>query len=271
MSFKPQGNYLDQMQPVFQAELQSEKWVCRVRLTLAGLYLVTAILGFIFTRVSGAHAFMLQCSAIALLTGYSLLFLRLGDRRLLYRITPSILLILDVAVITAILWSYLLRGVVSPYFHVSLFCVYFIPILFTALHNRMRLAVLCGAVSIAGYSSLWGYYFLHGQTALVGTPESFLVRIAVLMVGAVLAGFITRNNFSAIQKITMSEMRYENLVHRLPEVLLMLDKNGKILWANMTVYALLGVPSQAVCGRRLGDFMCDPDALKLSRGKTRDT
>jgi two-component system, cell cycle sensor histidine kinase and response regulator CckA len=105
----------------------------------------------------------------------------------------------------------------------------------------------------------------------VGTPESFLVRIAVLMVGAVLAGFITRNNFSAIQKITMSEMRYENLVQRLPEVLLMLDKNGKILWANMTVYALLGVPSQAVCGRRLGDFMCDPDALKLSRGKTRDT
>ncbi|MDD5673419.1 MAG: ATP-binding protein, partial [Chitinivibrionales bacterium] len=101
--------------------------------------------------------------------------------------------------------------------------------------------------------------------------QSFIVRVTILMMGAVLGGFISRNNLSAIQKIINSEARYQNLVHRLPEMLFMLDKRGVFLWANMTVYSLLGVPATVVVKRRLRDFLCEPDSLKLDKGITRGT
>jgi PAS domain S-box-containing protein len=93
----------------------------------------------------------------------------------------------------------------------------------------------------------------------------------MLLIVAVLSGLISRNNFRSVQRVVNSEVRYQNLVHRLPQMLFTLNRNGEILWTNMAAYAILGLPSKAAIGSKIRDHMVDSDGFRLEKTGTRGT
>ena len=177
---------------------------------------------------------------------------------------------LDVAVITAILWSYHLNGAGFNFITSAIFGAYFVAIAFTSLHHKTSLSIYCGILSAIGFSIL--YYAFSTDTSL---PSNFIsdytIRIGLLMTVAGLGAIVSRNNSRTIQQVVSSEIRYHNLVHRLPEMLFTLDSHGTFLWANSASHSILGIPSKILSGRNLRSFLVSPDLLKLEQSGIKGT
>jgi PAS domain S-box-containing protein len=158
-------------------------------------------------------------------------------------------------------------GTASSLLRTSLFGVYFIAIIFTALHNKLSLSIFSGVMSSLCYS----VYFIFSYLQKPGPSEAWVfdlgIRVLLLLIVAAVAGIISRKNFMTINKVINSELRYQNLVHRLPEMLFTLDERGRFLWANQTAFAILGLPAKVIPNRSIYDFMIKPELLKLDKSE----
>ena len=269
MSFETQKNFLGRTQTIIMAEIQSERWLSWVRLGIAGLYSVLAIFEVLLGKTS-LKAFSVQALSIAALVAYSSYYLFHHSRKLLQGYFVYVLIFLDVAVITTILWSYHVNGAGFQFITSAVFGAYFIAIMFTSLHHRTSLSLFCGIVSAFGYSVL---YYLYSANHAVPSElfNDYTLRIALLMTVAGLGGVVSRNNSRTIQQVVSSEIRYHNLVHRLPEMLFTLDMHGNFLWSNMASHAILGIPSKVIVGRSIRSFLINPDLLKLDKNGIKGT
>ncbi len=269
MTFETQKNFLGKTQTILMAEARSERWLSWIRLSIGIVYAVVAIFGVLLGKTSPA-AFLIQSLSIVLLITYSSVYLTNRNFRLHRVYFTYLLVFMDVMVITAILWSYYINGAGFDLVTSAIFGTYFIVITFTALHHKASLSIFCGLLSVAGYSILYFVYSYHSSLAMFFTND-YLFRLVLLMTIAGLVAVVSRNNSHTIQQVISSEIRYHNLVHRLPEMLCTLDSHGNFLWANMASHALLGIPAKVVVGRNIRSFLINPSVLRLDKGWIKGT
>lgn len=270
MSFETQKNFLGRTQTIVMAEVQSERWLSWVRLGIAGIYSVISLLGLLLGKTNSS-AFLIQVSAIVLLTSYSSYYLFHPSRRMIRgSLFVFILIFFDVSVITLILWSYYENGAGFSFITSAVYSAYFIAITFTAFHHRTSLSLFCGITSVIGYSILYHIY-VRGHAIPPELVNDYLIRIILLMSVAALGGIVSRNNSRTIQQVITSEIRYHNLVHRLPEMLFTLDSHCNFLWSNMASHSILGIPAKVLVGRNIRSFMVNSDAMKLDKGGIKGT
>lgn len=270
MTFETQKNFLGKTHTILLAEARSVQWLSWIRFIIGAVYAVFSIFSVLLEKTTPA-AFLLQSVSIGSLLAYSSYFLfRNANTRNHKSYLAYVLTFLDILVITAILWSYYINGSGFNLITSAVYGVYFIVITFTALHHKTSLSVFCGILSIVGYSIL---YFVYSSNSLIPIDfaNDYLLRIALFMVVAGLVAIISRNNSHTIQQVISSEIRYHNLVHRLPEMLCTLDSHGNFLWANMASHSLLGIPSKVIVGRNIRSFLLNPEVLKLDKGWIKGT
>lgn len=268
MSIETHKYFLGKTQTILMAETQSERWVSRIRITLGSILLLLSLTSLLLGAIS-LPSFLIQLTAIILLFSYSAILLFQSADRLLKQYFPYVLISFDAMVITAILGSYQFGGSSPPIEPGALFCAYLVGITCTALHNRIGLSIASGIASSIGYSML---FWLGPPTNIEPSVlAQYFIRVALLLTVAVIAGIASRNNFFSVQRVISSEIRYQNLVHRLPEMLFTLDARGTFLWANMASHAILGVPSKILPSRSIREFLVNPDAFKFDRGGIKGT
>jgi PAS domain S-box-containing protein len=248
------------------AEVESERWSSWIRLAIGIGYSFLAFYCYVLDEIT-VPAFAFQMGAVLVLLGYSGYYLSHYGKTKGRSYTAFVLVTLDVAVMTVVLWSYSLMGTASSLLRTSLFGVYFIAIIFTALHNKLSLSIFSGVMSSLCYSVYFVFSFLQKS----GPSEAWVfdlgIRVLLLLIVAAVAGIISRKNFMTINKVINSELRYQNLVHRLPEMLFTLDERGRFLWANQTAFAILGLPAKVIPNRSIYDFMVKPELFKLDKSE----
>ncbi len=269
MTFETQKNFLGKTQTILMAEVRSERWLSWIRLSIGVLYAVVAIFGILLGKTSPT-AFLIQSLSIIFLITYSSLYLTHRNLRLHRGHFTFVLIFMDVMVITAILWSYYVNGMGFNMVTSAIFGIYFIVITFTALHHKASLSIFCGLLSVTGYSILY-FVYSYNSSLSVAFSSDYLFRLVLLMTIAGLVAVVSRNNSHTIQQVISSEIRYHNLVHRLPEMLCTLDSHGNFLWANMASHALLGIPAKVIVGKNVRSFLINPSVLKLDKGWIKGT
>ncbi|HEX3019113.1 MAG TPA: PAS domain S-box protein [Chitinispirillaceae bacterium] len=269
MTFETQKNFLGKTQTILMAEARSERWLSWIRLLIGVIYAAIAIFGFLLGKTSPS-AFLIQSISVLSLIAYSSFFITHRNIRLHQVYYTYVLIFLDVVVVTAILWSYYVNGAGFNMITSAIFGTYFIVITFTALHHKASLSIFCGLLSFTGYSILYFVYSYNNSFSIIFTND-YLLRLVLLMTASGLVAVVSRNNSHTIQQVISSEIRYHNLVHRLPEMLCTLDRHGNFIWANMACHGLLGSPAQAIAGRNIRSFLVNPAALRLDKGWIKGT
>jgi PAS domain S-box-containing protein len=271
MAIETQKNFLGKTQTILMAEIESERWSSWIRLGIAVAYSFLAFYSYTIDELS-VRAFTVQMAAVLVMLAYSGFYLtRYSTARARHTFSAFILVALDVAVMTASLCAYSLMGMPSIEYRSSLFGMYFIAIMFTALHNRLSLSIFSGMMSAVCYSTYYVYAVNHKAMPQDTWGSDMIIRVLLLFVVSAIAGIISRKNFTTINKVITSEIRYQNLVHRLPEMLFTVDEKGRFLWANNTAYALLGLPAKVVPGRSIFDYCVKPETLKLDKTEFKST
>jgi len=266
-----QKNNLGKTQAIRLAEAQSERWVSWIRLTIASVFALIALYSYALGTIP-LVSFVMLAGASVVICLYSLGFISRVQKTMVGRHAVFLLAFLDVTMVTVIVWAYsLLPNAKAIEVHSAVFAAYFIPVAFTALHHMISLSIFAGLLSAVQYTLICAFVFPAGADSPASASYIYITSVLMLFVVAVLSGLISRNNFLSIQKVTVSEVRYHNLVHRLPQMLFTLNRNGEILWSNMAAFAILGIPSKAVIGSKLRDHMVDPDAFKLEGQGMRGT
>ena len=267
MSFETQQTFLGKTQAIHISEMASEKVIFGARLVM-GLVYTAVSLGALFLNRIDISTFVIGLVAFGILGIANLYCLLFFGRKPVAGFSAYGLIFLDVTFITTIIWSYATG--VTPLLHLPLFSAYFIVITFAALHYRAGLVFWGGALCALEYS-LFFFWWMSRQAG-VG-PEGlnlYLIQMFILLLVTFLSIYISRNNAMTIQKVVSSEVRYQNLVHRLPEMLFTLDADRNFIWANMASYAILGIPAKAIRHRSIQQFFVDPP-LKIDTSGLRGT
>jgi PAS domain S-box-containing protein len=269
MTFQTQKNFIGKDQTILAAEIQSERLISMVRLAGAVFFSVVAIFSFLLGSTS-LRVFGIQMSSLSLVYLYSGFFLFNSGKRKLHESFVYIPVFLDIVVITIIIWSYYLNGAGVAMISSSVSGVYFIVIIFTALHHKLNLSLFCGLSAAVGYTLLY-FIFTRGEPVPASQFNDYPIRMVLLITAAVLGGIVSRNNSRTIQKVISSEIRYHNLVHRLPEMLFTLDAHGNFIWANMASASIVGIPAKVLPGRNIRNFLSQPDNFRLDANGVKGT
>jgi PAS domain S-box-containing protein len=269
MSIETQKNFLGKTQTLLIAEHESERLSSWLRLIVAIGFSILAFINYTLEEIS-VNSFAVQMAAVLVMLGYSGYFLsRYGITNSRWKYASYLLSFLDVLVITTILYGYSLAPTTIN-FRSSLFCIYFIAIIFTALHNKISLSVFTGLFCIICYV-LFSLNYLFTFDFYQGWIYELIINVFLILTISAVAGIISKKNYDTINKVISSEQRYQSLVHRLPEMLFTIDENGKFLWVNNASYMLLALPSKVVPGRKIQDFLVKPEQFKMSKGEFKAT
>jgi PAS domain S-box-containing protein len=257
-------------QTILLAETTSERWLSWVRLFCAGAISIVFLPGWILSGHFTISSY-LQALSIVLLTGYSIFYIQYAKTR--RRVGKEYLYLLsffDVSVITILILSCLLPCNAHSETSGIIYGAYFIAILFTAFHHRVTLSFFCGAISILGFtiaSAVQFFYCRDMEMSIFG----FCIRIIFLGFAASLSAVVSRNNYQTVRKILTSELRYDSLVDRLPEMIFTLDSQGNFVWSNKGCAGLLGVTPDKLSGTGIRSFFSRPEQLKLDQGGVKAT
>jgi PAS domain S-box-containing protein len=252
---------LGKTQAIFIAETKSERWLSWVRLGCAAVLSIIFIPAWILGATS-RPSFCIQAVAIVVLSGYSIFYLLLTkQRRRVAKQFVYLLTFFDVTVITAILWSSITPCPATDETAGIVFGAYFIAIAFTAFHYRTTLSIFSGVASVAGYTA-----FSFAQFALCQDmyPSLFgyCTKTALLLFAAWLSAVVSRNNYQTVRKVLSSELRYDTLADRLPEMIFTMDAEGNFVWSNKGCVELLGIPPEKLVGINIRSFFTKPEMFK---------
>ncbi len=270
MTLETQKTYHGKTRAILVAETQSERWISWIRLVLASALVLTALYNFALSKISSL-TFALQVGVAAAVSCYSLAYLSRANRRMIGLYSIYVMAFLDVSAVSLALLSFAISNYPLLHVHGALFPFYFIPIAFTALHHKLKLSLFAGALAAVEYGATV-FLYTGLSSGLADAPlYLFFMSVITLLVVSLLSGLISHNNFISVQRVTNSEVRYHNLVHRLPQMLFTLDKDGSFMWANMASYSLLGIPAKVIRDRSIREFMINRDAFKLDQLGMRGT
>lgn len=238
---------------VMNADVHAAKQLCWIRLGAALISGVLSIFYFLLESTT-LYSFSIQFASSVALALYSSGYLFYVQQRVRSAAVPYVLSFLDILVVTSFLWSCQVENNDSAFLPGTVFGAYLLVILFTALHPRLFLSLCCGAVIMVVYS-LMNY-------STVSFPDLSTKLVLFLMV-SVLSAVVSINNYRTLMKEVSSDVRYHNLVHRLPEMIFTLDTNGNVLWANSASYSLMGLPAQVFVGKNIKSFLMRPEGFRL--------
>ncbi len=249
-------------------EVESEHWSSWVRIGLAAGYLLLSTYIYISDRLF-LELYIVQVCAVAAIFVYSGAFLFLYTKGLVRVYVLFALIFLDVAIVTFLNAASTMAQAPSSPLSVDLFSAYLIVIMFNGLHSRKRLTLFCGALSLAGFMVL--HVFNVFQYAPEQGTYDFISRASLIIAATLLATIIAHRSFFTLSRFISSEMRYQKLVQRLPDMLFTLDARGRVLWTSKASQAIFGIEAQAMCNRSIRDFMMNPELLKLDKSEFKAT
>jgi PAS domain S-box-containing protein len=270
MGTDPSQKIPGKTQTILLAETTSERWLSWVRLFSAGALVIIFAPAWIVGRELHI-SFFLQAAAITLLMGYSVFYLfytktrRRVGKKYLYFLTFS-----DVLVITMLMISTQVPCAGHSEIPSVIYSAYFIAIAFTAFHHRVSLSFFCGLISILGLTLCLWVQMAYCQDTSV-SAIGFSIQILLLGFASSLSAVVSRNNYQTVRKVLTSELRYDSLVDRLPEMIFTLDSHGHFVWSNKGCTELLGVAPDKLAGMNIRSFFSKPEQLKLDQGGVKTT
>jgi PAS domain S-box-containing protein len=126
---------------------------------------------------------------------------------------------------------------------------------------------------------IWPVAVVAPTAEVAGTISSLYIRqfliqgiliFALLLMGVAIIYYERRwtdELQKAVERATMdlrrSEERYRSVVERSPDLIFLLDNQGRIMRANTAAARAFGVPAQALRGRALSEFLAPEDADAL--------
>jgi len=125
-------------------------------------------------------------------------------------------------------------------------------------------------ISSLAFTLMYWWYYTYSPEEINWTDD-YIIKLTFLLSIAVLGSIVSRNNARTIQKVVSSEIRYHNLVHRLPEMLFTLNDNGEFIWANIASHSVLGIPSKLLAGRNINSFLVRPQTIPLDGNGVKGT
>jgi PAS domain S-box-containing protein len=253
---------------LFIDEIEPEHWSLWARIGLAAGYLILSTYIFISDHLF-PDLYVIQLCAVAAIILYSGVYLLFYNKNHIKMYLLFALIFFDVAIVTFLNASATLLQAPSSLLSVDLFSAYLIIILFNGLHNRKRLPLFCGALSLTSFIALY-HCHVYQFTYEEGTYD-FISRVTFIIVATSLATIAAHRNFFIMKKVISSETRYQKLVHRLPEMLFTLDLKGKIIWTSKASSAILGIDAKAMPNRMMRDFLKEPGLLKLDKTEFKAT
>jgi PAS domain S-box-containing protein len=249
-------------------EIELDHWSLWVRIGLAMGFIILCT--FIhFSERLFFNLYLVQVLAAITVVSYSVAYSIFSNKNRVKIYIVFMLIFFDVAIVTLLGASATILQAPSSLLSLDSFSAYIIVILFNGLQNKKRLPLLCGVVSLAGFIVLYKSNVYH-YTAFEGTYD-FLSRAALIVSATALAMIIAHRNFFIMKKVISSEIRYQKLVHRLPEMLFTLDAKGMIIWTSRASGAILGIEAKEMPNRMLRDFLKKPETLKLDRSEFKAT
>jgi two-component system cell cycle sensor histidine kinase/response regulator CckA len=251
-------------QAILIAETKSERWLSWIRLWCAAVVSVVYIPAWLLGKLSPL-SFSLLTIAVFLIAGYSVFYLLLTkNKRRVAKQYVFLLTFFDVAVITAILFSTLSSSPATDQLPGIVFCAYFIAIAFTAFHYRFSLSIFSGMASVAGYTAFAVTEFsLHPES--YPSLFDFCTRTGLLLFASWLSSMVSRNNFQTVRKVLSSEMRYDTLADRLPEMIFTMDAEGNFVWSNKGCRELMGISPEKIIGMNIRSFINKSESFKLEK------
>ncbi len=254
---------------VISAQLQSEHLLCYIRLGIGSLFLFFATFELLL-GISKLTPFIIQATSSAALIGYSSLFLLYLSKRPIPACLIYVTNFLDISIITTILYSFSLSGSDADFLTSAVVGAYLIITVFTAFHHRVTLSLFCGIVCLIAYTIFYNLYCSADPGCYVWS-RGHITGLSLLVAVCAQSMLISRNNFKTAHKIISSEIKYLSVVHRLPEMLFTIDRNGKFLWANAASRNILALKETALLGRTLSSFLLHPNQLRLNKDGFRGT
>jgi PAS domain S-box-containing protein len=260
---------MERIKLFLRSEIEPELVSTWLRISLGLAYLIFCIYNFTVCRQVSLNI-VIQLCAIAALFSYSFWYSAFYKR---IRTTAAIIFVFnffDIAIVTILLASFSLNHQILMYpFRSVFFCAYLIVIFFNTLYSCSYFAVFSGVICFTGYTIV--FFFSPYYSVLAGGILQYWARVALIVSVTFIAVVVTKRNYLIKNKAISSELRYQKLVNRLPEMLFILDANGIIIWSNKASFGLLGVPAEVMPNRVLKDFMTSPDQLRLDKGEYRAT
>ncbi|MBN2036876.1 MAG: response regulator [Chitinispirillaceae bacterium] len=271
MGTDPSQKIPGKTQTILLAETTSERWLSWVRLLCAGILIIVCVPAWIVAAPLGINSFYLQIVALGLLVSYSSFYLLYSkNKRRVGRHALYVLTFCDVVVITALIASTLSSCPRTTQMSGILYGGYFIAIAFTAFHHRVALSVFSGVLSIVGFTVASCM-----QIAVCGSASlsagSYCTGIVLLGFATGFSSVVSRKNYQTVRKVLTSELRYDSLVDRLPEMIFTLDAQGRFIWSNKGCVQVLGVPQEKLAGTGIRSFLSKPEQLKLDQGGIKTT
>jgi PAS domain S-box-containing protein len=252
-------------QTILLAETKAERWIAWVRLGCAAVLAIIFLPSWILNKNTTQATLVLQASATGLLAVSSacyLFYTRIRKRVakfFLYSLT-----FIDVLTVTAIICSSITGGPVFVDLPAIAFGAYFIVIAFTSFHHRVSLALFSGIASAIGYT-VFSWIQMAASQDPGPTVVGYVMRVALLLFAATLSMMISRKNYQTVRKVLSTELRYDTLVDRLPEMIFTLDAKGNFLWSNKACTMLLGVTPEKLVGMSIHSFLKRPELLHLEK------
>jgi PAS domain S-box-containing protein len=270
MGTDPSQKIPGKTQTILIAETTSERWLSWVRLYTAAALIIICAPDWII-RSAFQLSFYLQAMAIVVLMGYSVFYLMYAkSRRRVGKQYLYLLTFFDIGVITMLIISTIVPCTGRAELPSVIYSAYFIAIAFTAFHHRVSLSFFSGILSILGLTAVLWVQFACCHDSTV-SAFSFSLRILLLGFAASLSAVVSRNNYQTVRKVLISELRYDSLVDRLPEMIFTLDSHGHFVWSNKECAGVLGVAADRLVGMNIRSFFSKPEQLKLDEGGTKTT
>jgi PAS domain S-box-containing protein len=270
MGTDPSQKIPGKTQTILIAETTSERWLSWVRLYTAAALVIICAPDWII-KSAFQVSFYLQATAIAILMGYSIFYLMYArTRRRVGKQYLYLLTFCDVFVITILIISTLVPCTDRTELPSVLYGAYFIAIAFTAFHHRVTLSFFSGVLSIIGLTAVMWVQLVHCNDTSF-SAVGFSLRILLLAFAASLSAVVSRNNYQTVRKVLISELRYDSLVERLPEMIFTLDSHGHFVWSNKECTVVLGIAPDKIIGMNIRSFFSKPEQLKLDEGGVKTT
>ncbi|MCX7727694.1 MAG: hypothetical protein N2053_12710, partial [Chitinispirillaceae bacterium] len=204
MSFQTQKSFIEKNFTVLKAEVEAERTISYVRLSVAFIYSVFIIYEVLLGSLP-MRAFITQIFFSAFVLVYSIYFLLNPLKHIFGGYYLYLISIFDIIVITAIIIGYYINGLPVQVIWGTIAAVYFIPIIFTAFHHQPFLSLFTGGIAILAYTIL--FIISVAVKASLNIPH-YLIGMFLLLIVTIMGGIVSRNNVATINKIISSEKRY---------------------------------------------------------------
>ncbi len=270
MTIESRTMFLRKDEAILREEAQRLRLGSWVRLGLGFVALLVFTIELLVGEVA-MSVFTMRAVCAGVLTLASALYIFGYSKPAISRNLPFAVTALDVSVVTGIMWSYAIGAPLSFTVSYTLFGLYFVAVILTALQHDPMLSVFAGVLSLVEYAVFFTWYRYQGAGDIGFLSFRFGIPIIFLASGVVAATLISWKNLRTFKEIVSSEIRYHEVVDRLPEMLFTMDRRGNFLWSNKAVKPILGITPPELLLRNIREFLVKPDSLQLEGETVRGT